>query len=233
MEEKEKGLVEYLGVIKKRKWILVIALLIGFAVSLISVIATKPVYRVESAFEVGFIQSEYIVECTNMAQICRTANFRNKIRETLSLPAGEDVPLNAKSSGPVIYLISNTQFPERSVKILNTAMDIIVREHDAMYKEAMKPFLSEIDSYRRQIETLRSGQDEVSRMYLLNLRMQLSQLEKILAPYRTTRVLSPAAVSEKPVRPRPFTDIAIGLLLGLLAGLFAVFSREYLFPEKS
>jgi len=120
MEEKEKGLVEYLGVIKKRKWILVIALLIGFAVSLISVIATKPVYRVESAFEVGFIQSEYIVECTNMAQICRTANFRNKIRETLSLPAGEDVPLNAKSSGPVIYLISNTQFPERSVKILNT-----------------------------------------------------------------------------------------------------------------
>ena len=247
MEEErieEVELRNYLKVLAKRKWAVIITVAVFFMFALIISFSSEPVYRTECFFEpasaVGLIPGYTItiMSSNEFIQLCQSKTFKDRIKESLSLQADENIEIKTRIDEPFFSIFIDSSSPQKDVKILNTALGLLIKENNTIYEEKIKPFKEQKEIIQKQIEiamSIKSSRGTINYlMYLNQLHSQLMDIEKNLISFKEAKIISPPAVSDNPIRPKPFLNIAVGLVLvGFFLGVFIVFIQEYIFQEKS
>jgi len=232
MEGREVELKDYMMVISKRKWAFIITFAICFSLSIIITFFEKPAYHAEASFQIGIVPAGIIIDQASMTKFCQSDYLMNKIINVLSLSPRENLKVGVNYTNSTMTISLDSSNPEEAVKILNTAMDVIVKEHAILFEEKMKPLRKEINGLREQIGLLEYNKDNISRLFYFNLKNQLIQIEENISSSKNTEIILPATASKKPVSPRPDVNIPMGIIVGIFVGIFFVFLQEYISKEK-
>ena len=164
MEEKEVDMRDYLKVVGKRKWTIIITLLICLLVSFLFTFRSKPVYQVKSAFVIGSITTGpgmgHIMTPAATIDLCKSDYFLNKVREVLSPPKDEKTNIEVTATGSLIIISLDFSSLEKgkAVKIVSTAIDLIIKEHNRIYQQKIRELQEVAKGIQKQIElSRRSG----------------------------------------------------------------------------
>jgi len=252
MEDQGMGQIElsqYINVLVKRKWTIIITVLLFFIFSLAISFCTKPIYQVESSFEIGILPMSmvdlsgnidmirnYTLHPKMIAQLCRTESFKNRIREVLSLPQEENIEIKTRVDEVIFFLFMETSSPEKALRVLNAALEILIKENNSVYEKKIEPFKEEESRIKKQIELAKSMKDKKENigylLYLNQLNFQLVNIQKELFAFKEARIISLPSVSQKPIKPKFAINITASLILGLFFGFLIVFIREYFLKTK-
>ncbi|MCK4244299.1 MAG: hypothetical protein KAX20_01595 [Candidatus Omnitrophica bacterium] len=240
-EKEEVDLSDYLKVMGKRKWTIIITFLACILFSLLLTFLQKPVYRIKSAFEIGSItagsrlglRATMTPEAT--ASLCKSDYLLNKVKEILGLPKKEEIKIKAESKpdSPMVAISLESSLPEKAVKIVSTITDLIVKEQNSLYEKKISSLKEEVKGIQKQIElSRRSGKNKnevlTSSLYLNQLQIRFNEIQERITSFRETRVIFPATIPERPIKPRPAFNLAVSIILGGFLGIFLAFFQEYL-----
>ena len=230
LNEEEVDLRDYLKVIGKRKWTVIITLSVCLAVAAIFTFSPRPVYRASSVFEIGSSLSGPLMSPQATVSLCKSDYLLSKVKEILNLPKGEEIKVKAKSIGSTVTISLDSSSPEKAVKIINTIAEAIAKEQDMLYEEKIEPLKNEAEGVKKEIGLVQSRKEELfSRLLYLNqLQTRFDGIQRQIASFKKTRITFPAIIPEKPIKPRPVFNLAISIILGLFLGIFLAFSQEYL-----
>lgn len=114
------------------------------------------------------------------------------------------------------------------------------KEKLANKKQEIEDLYSRINSLKIEIEnlnltinSLRRGKEDLDIQInslnggIANLNSQINTLEASLSDIKPTDIIKAPAVSENPIKPRPVLNIVIAGILGILAGIFCAFGKEW------
>ena len=232
LNEEEVDLRDYLKVIGKRKWTVIITLSVCLAVAAIFTFLQRPVYRVESTFEIGSSLSGPLMSLEATISLCKSDYFLSKVKEILNLPKGEEIKIKAVSIGSMVTISLDSSSPEKAVKIVNTITNLAIKEQDTIYQERVRELEKETEEIQEKIALTHRKKGEplaslVNLNYLQQLQSRLNEIQGQLTSFRETKVVFPATIPERPIKPRPVFNLAISIILGLFLGIFLAFSQEY------
>ena len=238
LNEEEVDLRDYLKVIGKRKWTIIITLSVCLAVAAIFTFLQRPVYQIKSAFDIGSIpigtvrtpEPILIMTPEATAQLCKSDYLLSKVKEILNLPKGEEIKIKAVSIGSTVTISLDSSSPEKAIRVINTITEQIAKEQNILYEEKIEPLKNEAEGVKKEIELVQSRKEELfSRLLYLNqLQTRFDGIQRQIASFKKTRISFPAIIPEKPIKPRPAFNLAISIILGLFLGIFLAFSQEYL-----
>jgi len=232
LNEEEVDLRDYLKVMGKRKWTIIITLSVCLAVAAIFTFSQRPVYRVESVFEIGSSLSGPLMSPQATVSLCKSDYLLSKVKEILNLPKGEEIKIKAvsKPESSTVTISLDSSSPEKAIRIINTIAEAIAKEQDMLYEEKIRPLKNEAEGVKKEIGLVQSRKEELfSRLLYLNqLQTRFDGIQRQIASFKKTRISFPAIIPEKPIKPRPAFNLAISIILGLFLGIFLAFSQEYL-----
>ena len=232
LNEEEVDLRDYLKVIGKRKWTVIITLSVCLAVAAIFTFSPRPVYRASSVFEIGSSLSGPLMSPQATVSLCQSDYLLSKVKEAISLPKREKINIKVESGSgsSTVTITLDSSSPEKAVKIINTIAEAIAKEQDMLYEEKIRPLKNEAEGVKKEIELVQSRKEELfSRLLYLNqLQTRFDGIQRQIASFERTRISFPAIIPEKPIKPRPAFNLAISIILGLFLGIFFAFSQEYL-----
>jgi len=242
LNEEEVDLRDYLKVMGKRKWTIIITLLVCLAVAAIFTFLQRPVYQIKSAFDIGSIpigtvrtpEPILIMTPEATAQLCKSDYLLSKVKEILNLPKGEEIKIKAVSIGSTVTISLDSSSPEKAIRVINTITEQIAKEQNILYEEKIEPLKNEAEGVKKEIELVQSRKEELfSRLLYLNqLQTRFDGIQMQIASFKKTRISFPAIIPEKPIKPRPAFNLAISIILGLFLGIFFAFSQEYLSKSR-
>ena len=229
LNEEEVDLRDYLKVIGKRKWTIIITLSVCLAVAAIFTFLQRPVYRVESTFEIGSSLSGPLMSLEATISLCKSDYFLSKVKEILNLPKGEEIKIKAVSIGSTVTISLDSSSPEKAIRVINTITEQIAKEQNILYEEKIRSLKNEAEGVKKEIELVQSRKEELfSRLLYLNqLQTRFDGIQRQIASFERTKISFPAIIPEKPIKPRPVFNLAISIILGLFLGIFLAFSQEY------
>lgn len=241
LNEEEVDLRDYLKVMGKRKWTIIITLSVCLAVAAIFTFSQRPVYQIKSAFDIGSIpigtvrtpEPILIMIPEATAQLCKSDYLLSKVKEILNLPKKEEIKVKAGSIGSMVTISLDSSSPEKAVKIVNTITNLAIKEQDTIYQEKVRELEKEAEEIQKKIALTQRKKGEplaslVNLNYLQQLQSRLNEIQGQLTSFRETKVVFPAIIPEKPIKSRPVFNLAISIILGLFLGIFLAFSQEYL-----
>jgi len=243
LNEEEVDLRDYLKVIGKRKWTVIITLSVCLAVAAIFTFSQRPVYQIKSAFDIGSIpigtvrtpEPILIMTPEATAQLCKSDYLLSKVKEILGLPKKEEikVKVESKPDSPTVTISLESSSPEKAVKIINSITDLVIKEQDGIYQQQIRALQEEAKGIQKQIELNRrtgKSKNEVltSSLYLNQLQVRLNEIQGRITSFRQTQIIFPATIPERPIKPRPIFNLAVSIILGLFLGIFLAFFQEYL-----
>jgi len=228
MEEKEVGLKYYWDVLSKRKLTFWSIFIFCILFALFSSFFSKPVYHVETAFEIGSVPSGGIEGPNDVTKLCKSDFMKNEIRKTLLLPQDQKIEIKGTSNGATVFLYIDSADPLMSVKILNTCAEKIVNRHNLIFDEKMMPLNNKAEILQDKIRIIASQKDQAYNLFYTDLQERLLEIKKEIAGFERTKVLLPAVVPAKPYKPVLYINLIVGVLVGFLFGFFIVYFREYL-----
>ena len=241
LNEEEVDLRDYLKVMGKRKWTIIITLLVCLAVAAIFTFSQRPVYQIKSAFDIGSIpigtvrtpEPILIMTPEATAQLCKSDYLLSKVKEILNLPKKEEIKVKAGSIGSMVTISLDSSSPEKAVKIVNTITNLAIKEQDTIYQEKVRELEKEAEEIQKKIALTQRKKGEplaslVNLYYLQQLQSRLNEIQGQLTSFRETKLIFPAIIPERPIKPRPVFNLAISIILGLFLGIFLAFSQEYL-----
>ncbi len=249
MEEKrlnnkeEVDLRDYLRVIGKRKWTILITLVVCILFSLLFTFLPKPVYRIKSTFEIGSVpigtvrapEPIMIMTTEATAQLCKSDYLLNKVRKILGLPKKEKIKIKVESKGSTITISLESSLPEKAVKIVNTITNLAIKEQNAIYQEKLRELEKEAKEIQKKIDSLLRQQRKDksfatlgSLNYLQQLQGRLNTIYGQFASFKESKIIFPATTPARPIKPRPVFNLAVSIILGCFLGIFFAFFQEYL-----
>ena len=244
LNEEEVDLRDYLKVMGKRKWTIIITLLVCLAVAAIFTFSQRPVYQIKSAFDIGSIpigtvrtpEPILIMTPEATASLCKSDYLLSKVKEILNLPKGEEIKIKVESGSgsSTVTITLDSSSPEKAVKVINTIAEQIDKEQNILYEEKIRPLKNEAEGVKKEIGLVQSRKEELfSRLLYLNqLQTRFDGIQRQIASFERTRISFPAIIPEKPIKPRPVFNLTISIILGLFLGIFLAFSQEYLSKGK-
>lgn len=154
--EDEIDLMDYVKVIFKRKWlILVIFLVAVIAAGIFSYFAPK-IYKIDSSLEMGIIGDKVIEEPSQVIGKINGDAYGILVREKLNI-SEENYP-KIKTENPkdtnLVKMEIESPDPQRAKKVLEEVNDTILKEHQKELESEKKPLESE-----EEIETLEANID--------------------------------------------------------------------------
>ena len=242
LNEEEVDLRDYLKVMGKRKWIIIITLLSCFLFSLLFTFLQRPVYRIKSAFEIGSIPigslamagSMMIMRPEATAKLCKSDYLLSKVKENLALPKKEEIKIKVESKpgSPVVTISLESSFPEKAVRIVNSITDMITRKQNTIYQKKIRESEKEVKEIQKKIISIQQKKGEslaslVNMNYLQQLQSRLNEIQERITSFKKSKVIFPATIPERPIKPRPVFNLALSIILGLFLGVFLAFFREY------
>ena len=234
LNEEEVDLRDYLKVMGKRKWTIIITLLVCLAVAAIFTFSQRPVYQVESTFVIGstLIGPSMSPEAT--VSLCKSDYLLSKVKEILNLPKGEEIKIKAVSIGSTVTISLDSSSPEKAIRVINTITEQIAKEQNILYEEKIRSLKNEAEGVKKEIELVQSRKEELfSRLLYLNqLQNRFDGIQGQIVSFKKTRIIFPATIPDRPIKPRPAFNLAISIILGLFLGIFLAFSQEYLSKSR-
>jgi len=210
--EDEIDLMDYVKVIFKRKWlILVIFLVAVIAAGVFSYFVPK-IYKIDSSLEIGQIGGQ-VVEAPE--QVVEKIN--NGIYGWFP---------GIKVSNPVntnlIKIEAISKESQKTKKILEEINELILAEHNNKINSQKNLLEKEIERLQEKIDFLiLKGQETAI------LQLEINNLQRQKEALQPTQVIREPTISEKPVRPKPVLNIIIAGVLGIFIGVFLAFGKEW------
>lgn len=226
--EDEINLIDYVKVILKRKVFILTVFLLAIIIAGIFSFLSPKVYKVDTVLEIGTFAEGMIGSPEQLVEKFNVGAYKILTMEKLDI--SELAYPNIKTSNPegtnlIIREIESTD-TERAKLILKEANNLILADHRQKFDESKIKIENEIEDIEKTLALL-----ETQKIYadqgISDLKIAVLELKNKLNFIKDTEVIKPPAVSQKPIKPRPFINVAIAGILGLFIGLFLAFGKEW------
>jgi len=243
----EISLKEIWDILIKRKFIIVGFLFIALFLAFVSIATTTPVYQVTAKMKLGLVQlvtSEQMrtVFVERPLDIVTTYNGKNGVGVSYQIPdtrRGMDIYVNLEISGVN---------PEEIKKTVENVLNEILHNHKVRYEEIKQQTEVTIHSVKTQLKMITLQLGEISkiknsikvdnRIHVLteerNLQSRQVDLEKMLLELKfalremtQTQVVNKPIIPIRPIKPKKRIIVVVSIILGLVAGIFAVFVMNF------
>jgi polysaccharide biosynthesis transport protein len=226
---------QFLGILRRRGWIVVQAVAVLAAVAVVLSLRSTNQYEASSVLLVGASKQPLVEQFASgeelsssaAARLIRTRDVAARVRKALGSHQSVDnllsrVTTSADSDGFVIITARGESGAEAAVVANAFAAQFVAHRAETPFEGLRKT----VRAIQRQLTTAPTG---LERQALL---AQLAQL-KTLAAVRSadTEIVDPAVVPADPIAPTPIRDGLIGGGLGLLLGLVVILVLEALDPR--
>lgn len=239
----EPSLREYLHVIRRRKWPLILSVLIIVAAALVGSYVQSPVYAATAEVLVQPRPNESLFNpntgqrndpqrvLQTEARILKSEPVRLAVREKLGYAAG--VTTSAEGQTDVISVVAESTNPRRAADVANayatSYMDFKRKQAVDDLLLAAQEIQAKINDLQGQIAAASDAAKETLIQQQALFKNKLDQLQ-VDAALRTggAQLVTAASVPSSPVRPKPVRSAILGFVLGAVLGLGAVFLVEHL-----
>jgi succinoglycan biosynthesis transport protein ExoP len=243
-EDEEVSLREYLRVVQRRKWTVILLTLLTMSVALVASYLQTPVYSATAEVLVRPRVSEIAVgsgaltESRDPRRVLQTEiriSESSPVREMAQAKLGYGATASASAAGEtdVILITGHSVVPSRAANIANAFASSYV---EFKRKQIVDEFLAAVNEVQAQIDDVQRQIDtsvEPLRSTLIQRKTlfegQRDQL-KLDASLRSGGVqpMSEAVVPTSPVRPKPLRSGVIGFMIGFILGIGLAFLLEFL-----
>jgi len=123
--------------------------------------------------------------------------------------------------------IASLEAEQRNLEAKVAALQaVLVYQQDPGTQFALFDAKEKLEAKRQEIEN-RHLQINSLEVQINNFRGEINSLEKGIEDIEPTKIVKPPTVSERPVKPRPLLNMVIAGIIGLFAGVFLAFGREW------
>jgi len=169
MPEEEVELIDYLRVIRKRRWLIVggtIACMI--AALLISLLSPK-VYEANLSLKVGQVWQNPLDDPNRVAEVINSEPFLDKVRQKTDLgktayKMKKEKIVVAKAiekAAILVNLTTRANSPEKAVELAEVTADLVIQEHRARFDELMSEHLRYEKELGNQIQIIQKAIEEL------------------------------------------------------------------------
>ena len=244
-DDQEVSLREYLRVVQRRKWTVILLTLLTTSVALITSYLQTPVYSAsaemllrplasESAVGSGAAVIQYRDPLRALQTEIRILQSK-PLREAAQEKLGYRATASARPAGAtdVILVTGESTDPQRAADIANAYATSYI---EFKRKQTVDEFLAAVNQVQNQIDEVQRQIDAAPEPLRATLIQRKALFEgqrdelKLDASLRSGGVqpMSEADVPVAPVRPKPVRSGVIGFMLGGLLGVGVAFLREFL-----
>jgi succinoglycan biosynthesis transport protein ExoP len=228
------SLRDYGHVVWRRKWWVVVSLVLAAAFSLVQSATTTPMYRAtasvlvrlpptaNSVGETGVVMSPRLVK--NELETAAGSELRSEVREIIGSGPELSVQRTADDSDVFEFqAVSDTA--QTAADAANAyAEQYIARQREGLLAE----FASRAAAVQQQLDGIEAGADDAGRGDLYRRQLEELELSATLAETSGATLIDRATPPGSPFEPRPLRSLALALVVGALIGLGVAFLRDYL-----
>jgi polysaccharide biosynthesis transport protein len=235
----------YLHALRRRKWWVIVAVVMGVGISLAFTLTTTPKYQattqllVQATVAAGSngstVQPVTQTDVSTELQLVTSAPVQQAVRAELgSVPAVSAAQVGQTN---VIGITATSTAPARAAQIANLYSNAFVRYRQGVASSSLtsaeEQMRLQLSSLASQIKGLGHNPNSEVASALLNqdavLKEQLAQMEVSgAANTGDVALVTPAQVPTSPSSPKPLQDALLGLAIGLVIGLALACGRESL-----
>lgn len=254
---------EYLDIIARRKWIIIITFAIVMAAAVALTLLTTPKYRASTTLRVLALSGSssdltYDTKQTDrlMRTYAETAISRpvlTELAEKLGMSEWPVVEVEPVVDTELMRITAETLDPVMAADAANALAEIVVARSQTLFIGSSKSALEILGEQLAKVKTeldqtwmdyekvVAESPEDVDRISAASRAIELKETAygALLEQYETNRVrdalmantlsvLEPAIVPQKPATPRKELNLALGVVLGLLAGFGLAFLVESL-----
>lgn len=211
-EYDEINLMDYVKVLIKRKWlILILGLVAVIAVSVFSFYTPKT-YKISTFLEVGTIGGEITEEPGQVVE-----KINNGIYGWFP-----GIKVSNPTNTNLITIETISKEPQKTKKILENINELILTEHNNKINFQKNLLEKEIERLQEKIDFLVSKGQEIA-----ILQLEINNLQRQKEALQPTKVIKESTISGKPIKPKPLLNIVIAGVLGIFIGIFLAFGKEW------
>ena len=184
LNEEEVDLRDYLKVIGKRKWLIIIGTLFCIIVTGIISFRMPKVYEVSTSIKIGKIEDRFVEEGLVISTKMKSISLKKEIAEELSLPFEEmrkkkfKISTEGDKNSLIITTKMETDKPEQEIKILEAINQTILRKHRNKIENAKKELLETI-VINENLVKIKEQQQKSLEKRLTDIKREIKELEKI------------------------------------------------------
>jgi polysaccharide biosynthesis transport protein len=235
----------YLHILRRRKWLVISAAVVGLAISLAFALTATRQY---SATAQLLVQPSFSASAADTApQVVTPTDVATELQLVTSAPVvaavrkelGSVPAMSAAEVGQtnVIAITATNPVPARAARIANLYANAFVQYRQNVASSSLtnaeEQLRSQISSIGNQVKALGANPNSDVAAALFNqeavLKEQLAQI-LVSGAVNTSDValVTPAEAPVSPSSPKPVQDALLGLAIGLALGLASAFGRESL-----
>lgn len=150
-EDEEIELMDYLIVLWKRKWLIMVGTFICLITAGMVAFNMTKIYEVSTSINVGRIEGRFVEEGSIISARVKSISLRKEIGQKLSLPfmaiSGEEffkVSPKGNRDTLTVEIKRETAKPDQAIKILEIVNENIIHDHKGRIEKAKKTLLDKI-----------------------------------------------------------------------------------------
>lgn len=240
----ELSLRESLEVLRRRRFVVVLAIAVLVGAALLTSFLQTPVYSATAEVLLRPRSTESLFDSANSQRVDPQRAIQTEIRILRSEPISEavrnklgfDADISASAAGQtdIILVTAESTSPRRAADIANTYAATYI---EVKQRQIIEEFLAAVDHIQAQIDDLQRQIDnatsDAARVTLTQRKTNFEATRDELrldSQIRTggAQQVSEAQVPTEPVRPKPVRNSIIALVLGMSLGVGLAFLIEFL-----
>lgn len=254
--ERELLLSDYFDIIGRRKWMMVVVLVLSVSAAIAATALQTPMYRAEARVRVEVSSSSNILaDGNNLSSNVRNRNLQNEVEfaksDRVALRAADTIDesltatIGAASDSDTLTFSATSPTPEEAARISNTFADAYVSERSLAAGErfiaavdVINNRLTAITTSRLELENELAGTTDSSGIQIqidslsneeVRLRAQLNEIDVLSRlDDGAVAVLNAASVPASPFSPSWARNLALATIAGFILGLGAALLLETL-----
>ncbi|HEC69339.1 MAG TPA: hypothetical protein ENI31_03515 [Candidatus Omnitrophica bacterium] len=246
--EDEVDLREYIGVIFKRKWTIIIAVLISLGGGLLYNLLSTPIFESTATLRIGKAE-ELLISKQEASELLRSKEIISSAIEGFPIDFSKlKVETEDLKGTDLIELKVKYPNPELAMKVCKAISEDFLNKVKKTYDEKigfLKKQLEELEkrkvSLHKKIESLQNtpSQESVANSLLLknilsnyeNISFRLEEsiyrLRERLLSFKEPQFFNLPSKPGAPLKPKKKLVIAVSVVLGVFFGLFIAFFQEF------
>lgn len=237
----------YLDVLRRRKWLIVLAAIVAALVAVGLSLRQPKSYRASADVLLASNEGSGATDADTETRVVLSRAVRDLAAK--QVPEVGEVSVVQRGDSKVVSISSDSADPERAAVSVNAYVDAYVRYSRALTLDSLeassRQVQTAVDDLQKQIEDLNrqlsglGAETQLSQALSLRRNTSINQQSALQEKLRdlqlsTTgastggpRVLTPATPPDEPASPKPLTSGLSGLAVGLLLGVGLAFLFEY------
>jgi len=231
MENDEIDLVDYIRVILKRKWVIVLITLGAMIVTGILSYFLPKSYKISAILEIGKIGDFTPETSSQLQEKINQGSYNEFLKEKIGLTNIPEIEASALKDTNLIIIETTTKNLKKGEELLRTLSDIIVEEHGKLISKQKKIIQEEIKKEELKLSILEKSKNlpELQYLYVEHL-SRIDELKNTISTAVPTRLIkAPTGVSTSQ---NILFNIIIAGVLGIFIGTLSAFFQEFLEKNK-